>query len=216
MTREWLCRARLAATTPQRAHACQPCPTRHPPLPAGASGIVGSGIARQLLMEGARVVALLRREEQLDGLVKECQGGCPLAAGARSARQGQAVKGGRWGSTAAAPCALFIFNSVQAALLTIQQWLCAVCGAAGRPRRPPTYPPALRPPPAPQARRWSGCSRWWCPTCPRRTSALPLCGTWWRSTARSTTPSPALAPGGRAVRGAVRAGAVRPAVHAAR
>eukprot|EP00887_Chlorella_sp_A99_P007128 scaffold2.g7128.t1 len=40
----------------------------------GASGIVGSGIARQLLMEGAKVVALLRREDQLQGLLKECAG----------------------------------------------------------------------------------------------------------------------------------------------
>ncbi|GAB4821734.1 hypothetical protein N2152v2_008780 [Parachlorella kessleri] len=40
----------------------------------GASGIVGSGICRQLLMEGAKVVALLRREEQREGLLKECQG----------------------------------------------------------------------------------------------------------------------------------------------
>ncbi|PSC75546.1 peroxisomal trans-2-enoyl-reductase-like [Micractinium conductrix] len=40
----------------------------------GASGIVGSGISRQLLMEGAKVVALLRREDQKAGLLRECQG----------------------------------------------------------------------------------------------------------------------------------------------
>jgi omega-amidase len=40
----------------------------------GASGIVGSGICRQLLMEGAKVAALLRREDQKEGLLKECQG----------------------------------------------------------------------------------------------------------------------------------------------
>lgn len=40
----------------------------------GASGIVGSGICRQLLMEGAKVVALLRREESREGLMKECAG----------------------------------------------------------------------------------------------------------------------------------------------
>ncbi|KAL4432189.1 hypothetical protein ABPG77_005951 [Micractinium sp. CCAP 211/92] len=40
----------------------------------GASGIVGSGICRQLLMEGAKVVALLRQEDQTAGLLKECAG----------------------------------------------------------------------------------------------------------------------------------------------
>lgn len=35
---------------------------------------MGSGISRQLLMEGAKVVALLRREDQREGLLKECQG----------------------------------------------------------------------------------------------------------------------------------------------
>ncbi|KAL4855773.1 3-oxoacyl-[acyl-carrier-protein] reductase FabG [Chlorella vulgaris] len=40
----------------------------------GASGIVGSGICRQLLMEGAKVVALLRKPDQQEGLLKECQG----------------------------------------------------------------------------------------------------------------------------------------------
>ncbi len=46
---------------------------------AGASGIVGSGITRQLLMEGAKVVALLRKVEQKEGLLKDCQGERPYA-----------------------------------------------------------------------------------------------------------------------------------------
>lgn len=53
--------------------------SQHLPLPPcrlpGASGIVGSGICRQLLMEGAKVVALLRQEDQTAGLLKECAGG---------------------------------------------------------------------------------------------------------------------------------------------
>lgn len=38
---------------------------------------MGSGISRQLLMEGAKVVALLRREDQTAGLLKECAGAGP-------------------------------------------------------------------------------------------------------------------------------------------
>lgn len=40
----------------------------------GSSGIVGSGITRQLLMEGAKVVALLRKVDQKAGLLRDCQG----------------------------------------------------------------------------------------------------------------------------------------------
>lgn len=62
----------------EHSHSCLSisCTTSLPnaALAAGASGIVGSGICRQLLMEGARVAALLRREDQKDGLLKECQG----------------------------------------------------------------------------------------------------------------------------------------------
>lgn len=67
----------------------QPMPQQHAPpwaAAAGASGIVGSGICRQLLMEGAKVAALLRREDQKDGLIKECQGALL-----------RALHGERWG-----------------------------------------------------------------------------------------------------------------------
>ena len=51
-----------------------PVPTTGPFSPAGSSGIVGSGITRQLLMEGAKVVALLRKVDQKAGLLRDCQG----------------------------------------------------------------------------------------------------------------------------------------------
>lgn len=78
-----------------RLHGCLSGRRRPPPSPtlllvdAGASGIVGSGITRQLLMEGAKVVALLRSSDQIDGLLKDCQGGWCHWAGSPDLASGQ-------------------------------------------------------------------------------------------------------------------------------
>jgi hypothetical protein len=42
---------------------------------------VGSGIIRQLLLEGATVVAPLRRQQQIEALCRDCAGGLSWAGG---------------------------------------------------------------------------------------------------------------------------------------
>lgn len=190
----------------------------------GASGIVGSGICRQLLMEGARVVGLLRHEDQLKGLLKECQGG--RAAGGPLRRQACAAPlrrpplppllCGSWALTLPpplpppccprSPCG----ESAPSGGTGCEQGgpgagRGAPPGGAGVPR------PAERgcgPPSGHRALLRTSLSR----PGPGPRARLPLCRwraaspRWWPHRARSTTQSAASARGGREVRGPLRIG----------
>lgn len=66
---------RRRRNTPYATRHRPPCQPLIPLAGAGGSGTVGSGIVRQLLLEGATVIAPLRRPDQVDQLKAECSGG---------------------------------------------------------------------------------------------------------------------------------------------
>ncbi len=140
---------RRACFAPEYEPRILPAVFEHPGnrAAAGASGIVGSGICRQLLMEGAKVAALLRREDQKEGLLKECQG----EPGGWNSAGPEHAGGTQQHAAAHGPCV----SAVPA------------CHCSGQ--RIPGHP-CLWPRTCLQARRCRTCSPTLLQTCPRRSS----------------------------------------------